>query len=106
MDDIILWGCTQGEHDHMLKAVIQCIQYAGLKRNSSKCQFNKTSLLFLGHTVSAQGVYQDEDHLSVSLHTPVPKDTHQLRSLPGLLSWYNKFIPNFATVVEPGLLVR
>ncbi len=42
-----------------------------------------------------------EDHLSAMLHAPVPNDAHLLRFLLGLLSWYNKFIQNFATVVEP-----
>ncbi len=41
LDDIILWGRTQTEHDHMLKAVIQRLQDAGLKLNQSKCPFNK-----------------------------------------------------------------
>ncbi|KAI2660383.1 Transposon Ty3-G Gag-Pol polyprotein [Labeo rohita] len=49
LHDIILWGHTQTEHDHMLKAVVQRLQDAGLKLNQSKCQFNKTSLRFLGH---------------------------------------------------------
>ncbi len=32
---------------------------------------------------------------------PAPFDTGSLRSFLGLASWYSKFIPNFATVVEP-----
>lgn len=101
LDDVIVWGRTKSEHDHMLKVVLQRIQDAGLQLNDSKCHFNKSSLCFLGHTVSAQGIYPHEGHLSAMLHAPVPNDAHQLRSLLGLLSWYNKFIPNFATVVEP-----
>ena len=101
LDDVIVWGHTKSDHDHMLKVVIQHIHDAGLQLNDSKCHFNKSSLRFLGHTVSAQGIHPDEVHLSAMLHAPVPKDAHQLRSLLGLLSWYNKFIPNFATVVEP-----
>ena len=34
-------------------------------------------------------------------HAPAPHDTVSLRSFLGLASWYSKFIPNFATVVEP-----
>ncbi len=98
LDDVIVWGRTKSEHDHMLKMVIQRIHDAGLQLNDSKCHFNKSSSRFLGHTVSAQGIYPDEDHLSAMLHAPVPNDAHLLRFLLGLLSWYNKFI---ATVVEP-----
>ncbi len=91
LDDVIVWGCTTSEQDHMLKMVIQRIHDAGLQLNDSKCHFNKSSLRFLGHTMSAQGIYPDEDHLSAMLHAPVPNDAHLLRFLLGLVSWYNKF---------------
>lgn len=42
-----------------------------------------------------------QEHLSAILDAPAPSDAVQLRSLLGLLSWYNKFIPNFASVVAP-----
>ncbi len=87
LDDIILWGCTQTEHDHTLKAADQRLQDAGLKLNQSKCQFNKTSLRFLRHTVNAQGIQPNEDHLSAILHAPALEDATQLRSFIGLLSW-------------------
>ncbi len=91
----------ESEHDCMLNEVVQLLQSAGLKLNTPKCQFSKTSPRFLGYTVSAQGVHPNEDHLNAMLHAPVPTDAHQLRSFLGLISWYSKFIPNFATVVEP-----
>ncbi len=97
LDDVIVWGRTQSEHDCMLNKFVQLLQSAGLQLNTPKCQFRKTSLRFLGNTVSAQGVHPNEDHLNAMLHAPVPTDAHQLCSFLGLISWYSKFIPNFAT---------
>ncbi len=101
LDDIIIWGRTAEEHEHSLKAVLQRLQDSGLKINASKCHFSQTSLQFLGHTVTAQGVKPDKQHLSAILQAPAPTDAVKLRSFLGLLSWYSKFIQNFASVVEP-----
>uniref|UniRef100_A0A3B3RYT1 Gypsy retrotransposon integrase-like protein 1 n=1 Tax=Paramormyrops kingsleyae TaxID=1676925 RepID=A0A3B3RYT1_9TELE len=101
LDDIIVWGRTVQEHDLALQNVLQRLRDAGLQLNNSKCQFRKQSLKFLGHKVTAQGIQVDQEHLSAILDAPVPSDAVQLRSLIGLLSWYNKFIPNFASVVVP-----
>ncbi len=50
--------------------------------------------------MNVQGIQPDEDHLSAILHAPAPEDATQLRLFIGLLSWYNKLIPKFATVAE------
>ncbi len=44
LDDIIVWGRTQSEHDCMLNKVVQLLLSAGLQLNTPKCQFSKTSL--------------------------------------------------------------
>ncbi len=100
LDDIIVWGRSQQEHDQALQNVLQCLKEAGLMLNKSKCQFSKQSFKFLGHLVMAQGIQPDQEHLSAIINAPAPSDAVQLRSLLGLLSWYNKLIPNFASVVK------
>ncbi len=101
LDGIIVWGCSQQEHDQALQNVLQRLKEAGLLLNKSKCQFSKQSLKFLGHLVMAQGIQPDQEHLSATINAPAPSEAVQLHSLLGLLSWYNKFIPNFALVVMP-----
>ncbi len=44
LDDIIVWGRSQQEHDEALKNVLQHLKEAGLMLNKSKCQFSKQSL--------------------------------------------------------------
>ena len=53
-----------------------------------KCKLNQTSLSFLGHTVSKDGLHPDKDQVSAVAHR-------------GHASWYSKFIPDFANIVEP-----
>ncbi|KAI2644086.1 Transposon Tf2-6 polyprotein [Labeo rohita] len=101
LDDIIILGHTAEEHEHALKAVLHRFQDSGLKINASQCHFSQTNLQFLGHTVTAQGTKPDKQHLFAILQAPAPIDTVKLHSFLGLLSWYSKFIQNFASVVEP-----
>ncbi len=101
LDDIMVAGASLKEHDENLQAVLQRINEAGLKLNMTKCHFRKTALSFLGHTFSEKGLQPDASHVSAVSDAPPPADEGSLRSFLGLTSWYSKFIPNYATVVEP-----
>uniref|UniRef100_A0A8B9KNM6 Reverse transcriptase/retrotransposon-derived protein RNase H-like domain-containing protein n=1 Tax=Astyanax mexicanus TaxID=7994 RepID=A0A8B9KNM6_ASTMX len=63
--------------------------------------FLLNSLKFSGHLVTADGIKPDTEHLQAITQAPPPKDATTLCSFLGMLSWYGKFIPNYATVVEP-----
>lgn len=69
--------------------------------NDTKCHFGKHSLGFLGHVLTTGGILPDQDHINAVLRAPPPTDLAALRSFLGLVSWYSKFLPNFATVVAP-----
>ena len=59
MDDVLIFGQNQQEHDSRLHSVLQCIQAAGLTLNPNKYEFSKKSLTFLGHIIDAHGVSAD-----------------------------------------------
>ncbi|KAJ8375109.1 hypothetical protein SKAU_G00056890 [Synaphobranchus kaupii] len=101
LDDIIVSAMTAEEHDKRLTVVLRRIESAGLKLNLSKCNFRKTELSFLGHTVSEKGLQPDASHVTAVSQAPPPTDLIKLRSFLGLTSWYSKFIPDYAAVVEP-----
>lgn len=56
---------------------------------------------YLGHTILAEGLRPSMDHMAAITSTPAPRDVTTLRSFLGLASWLSKFIPNYATVVDP-----
>uniref|UniRef100_A0A3P9H5V6 Gypsy retrotransposon integrase-like protein 1 n=1 Tax=Oryzias latipes TaxID=8090 RepID=A0A3P9H5V6_ORYLA len=101
LDDVIVYGRDQQEHDRNLQAVLATLNEAGLQLNMEKCHFNQKSLQFLGHVISAKGLLPNEDHLKAIAEAPAPGDATTLRSFLGLTAWYAKFVKNYASLVEP-----
>lgn len=101
LDDIIVYGNTSEEHEHNLSLVLRKLKETGLVLNVNKCHFRKTSLQFLGHIITSNGLLPDQDHINAVIKASAPSDMVTLRSFLGLVSWYSKFLPNFATIVAP-----
>jgi hypothetical protein len=100
LDDLIIYGKDQAEHDRNLQAVLEILEKYGVKLNKDKCLFSRTSLNFLGHTVSASGIQVDDKYQAIT-NAPAPHDKKSLRSFLGLAGYFSKYIPRFATMVEP-----
>ncbi len=61
LDDIIIKGASFREIMKNLKTVMQRLRAAGLKLKSKKCNLFQTSVKFLGHIVSADGIATDPE---------------------------------------------
>ena len=100
LDDVIGFGANKTEHNKNLRAVFERIAAAGLKLNE-KCLFHLSSLEYLGHKISATGIQPATDRVESILKASTPTNVTELRSFLGLIGYYSKFCPHFATVVEP-----
>ena len=56
IDDVLIAAPDEHTHDKRLREVLVRFKNAGLKLNLKKCQFKKSSVTFLGHTVSGDGI--------------------------------------------------
>ena len=54
VNDIIVWGTTQAEHDTNLEAVFKCLDENGLTLNGEKCDYNQPSLWFYGYVLAQE----------------------------------------------------
>ena len=61
IDDTLIYGRTQEEHNAHLQSALQRLQDAGMTLNVDKCQFSKTSLKFLGHVIDNTSIRADPD---------------------------------------------
>ena len=61
MDDILVYGKNQVEHNQRLKAVLSHIEHAGVTLNIQKCEFSKRRIIFLGHVIGPEGITADPE---------------------------------------------
>ena len=88
LDDIIVFAKTQEEAITRLGTVLQKLREVGLKLKPSKCKLFKTSLLYLGHIVSEDGIRTDPKKTETILLWPVPLTVTDVRSFLGLTNYY------------------
>ena len=101
MDDILVYGKDQKEHDTRLKAVLNQIEKAGATLNASKCEFSKTSLTFLGHVIDADGIHPDPEKTRAIRELKTPTVVPELRRFLGMVNQLGKFTPNLAELTQP-----
>ena len=72
-----------------------------LRVKASKCSFGADKVVYLGHTVSHEGIHIDPAKTEVMEDLPSPSNLESLRLFLGLVGYHRKFIPDFATVSAP-----
>ena len=60
MEDILISAKTQQKHDCVENA-FRRLSKAGVTLNSENCEFNESSLKFLGHLIESDGIHADPD---------------------------------------------
>ena len=71
-----------------------------LTARPSKCELGHAVVELLGHTVGEGQVKPQSDKVTKILNFESPT-TKELRSFLGIVSYYQKFIPNFSTIAKP-----
>ena len=101
MDDVLVFGSSQEEHDDQLKAVLKRVKEAGMTLNPDKCAFSRHEIKFLGHIVDQRGIQADTAKTSAILKMPTPKDIAELWHLLGMVNQFRKFLPHIAEITKP-----
>jgi hypothetical protein len=101
LDDILIAGATRREHNDTLSAVLTRLQRAGLYLKKSKCDFLKSSVVFLGYEISQEGIRPIREKVAAVLDAPPPTSVEELRSFSGAVNFYAKFLPNLSGVMAP-----
>ncbi|XP_041434006.1 uncharacterized protein LOC121398770 [Xenopus laevis] len=101
LDDIIVFGSTLEEHHERLIRVIDRLQEEGLKLSIDKCKFGRTSVHYVGHIVSAEGVSTDPAKIEAVVNWPQPNNLTELRSFLGFCGYYRRFVEGYSKLAKP-----
>ena len=101
IDDLIVWGKDQQEHDLRLKQVMETAKINNVKFNKEKCHFGKSSIKYMGHIISKEGVSPDESKIEAIKNLTIPTCKEDVQRVLGMLTYVSKFIPNFSCKSEP-----
>ena len=101
IDDVLIFGKTQQEHDARLYSALTQIQSAGLTLNAGKCEFSKSEIKFLGHVINKDGISPDPDKTNAVLAMPEPNTPTELRRFMGMVNQLGKFSSKISELSQP-----
>ena len=81
--------------------VFGCLKEFNLKIKPKKSFFFQSSVLFLGHLLSKDGILPNPGKVNKVKDWPIPKNAKEVHILLGLASYYRRFIPQFSKWASP-----
>jgi hypothetical protein len=101
IDDILVYSNSFEEHEEHLRQTLQTLRDHQLYAKLSKCEFWLKRVTFLGHVISAEGVFVDPQKVEAILKWERPTSVTEIRSFLGLVGYYRRFIEGFSLIATP-----
>ena len=100
LDDIVVFGQTEEEHNELLTRVLERIRDLGLCLNKKKCHFNQSKISFLGYEIENGVIRPDESRCEPVCSFPLPTCVRSLQRFVGMMTYYSRYIPSFSEKVK------
>ncbi|XP_058445471.1 uncharacterized protein K02A2.6-like [Malaya genurostris] len=96
LDDVLVMGKTEEEHDDNLNEVLKRFQNHNVNINMDKCAFRQQSVIFLGFKLSEEGWSIENAKIQAIKNFRKPETQAEVKSFLGLINFIEKFIPQRA----------
>jgi thymidylate kinase/transposase InsO family protein len=101
MDDAIIYASTFEELLENVDQVLQSFRKMNIRLSPIKSQFGVTSLKFLGHHITTEGIQPDKSILKTIRDYPWPAEKVHIQRFLGLTNWLRKYVKDYARVAAP-----
>ena len=99
MDDVLVWGETEAEHDRNLLGFLERAREVNLKLRKDKCQFKVKEVPYIGHLLMQQGLRPNPERVRAVVEMKEPTNVPELHRFIGTIQYLAKFIPSLSQVM-------
>ena len=79
MDDILVWGATEENHDERTVRVLNRAREINLKLKKEKTMIKCKTVDYMGHKITSEGLKPNPEKVKAILQMPTPKDKKDLQ---------------------------
>jgi hypothetical protein len=101
LDDSCIHSAKIEDHIIHLRAVLTRLRETQFYAKHTKCQWLRTSIESLGHTINDSGLCITTSKVAAVQMWPAPRNLHELRSLLGTFGFWRCYIHHYAHIRHP-----
>lgn len=101
LDDILVFSPDLASHLQHLRFVLDKLREHQLYAKAKKCTWAQSSVEYLGHIVSEDGVSTDPSKTQAITEWPTPTNVASLQSFLGFANYYRRFVRNYSDIAAP-----
>ena len=101
VDDLLIWGETEVEHDERLRKVLERTRQRNLKLNKEKSQIKLSEIHYIGHILNQDGLKPDPEKVKAIHMMQTPGNKEELQRFLGMVTYLGKFVPNLSQAAAP-----
>ena len=101
MDDVVQCAESMEQLYELARMFLKKCADVNLTLNPKKCEFGLTSLTYVGHVLTSEGVKPDPEKVKSIVEMPPPDSKEAVKSFLGTITYLSKFIPNLSQESAP-----
>lgn len=101
LDDVLIYSRNKEEHAEHLRLVLTVLRDNQLWGKLGKCDFYKSTIKFVGHVISKDGISVHPDKIKALIDWPTPQTVQHVRQFLGLATYYRRFVKDFSSKAVP-----